>query len=104
MSISQIPLVVGTPQTFRITLSQVAYQLTLKYRNNMQAGWVLDIDDSLGNPLVYGIPLVTGCNLLAQYQYLGFGGGLYVQTLSNPDAVPTFENLGDDGLLYWGTP
>ena len=55
------------------------------------------------NLLVSGIPLVTGVNLLEQYAHLGFGGGLYVQTTSNPDEVPTFTNLGVDGLLYWVT-
>jgi hypothetical protein len=101
MSIFNIPLKVGTPQTFQIALGGVPYQLTLRYRNVDQGGWTLDIDDDAGNAVLHGIPLVTGVNLLAQYGYLGLGGGLYVQTTSDPDAVPTFENLGDDGLLYW---
>lgn len=103
-SIYEIPLQTGVPQTFTATLSGVKYTLTLQYRNDVMGGWVLDIADSSGNPIVSGIPLVTGANLLAQYAYLGFTGGLYVQTTSDPDAVPTFTNLGDDGLLYWVTP
>ena len=98
-----IPLQVGVPQTFTATLSGVSYQLTLQYRNATAGGWVLDIADASGNPIVSGIPLVTGANLLAQYAYLGFTGGLWVQTTSDPDAVPTFTNLGDDGQLYWVT-
>jgi hypothetical protein len=100
-----IPLQVGTPQTFTIALSGVTYTFTLQYRNDPggTGGWVLDIADASGNPLVQGIPLVTGTNLLEQYAYLGFGGGLYVQNASNPDAVPTFEDLGSDSLLYWVT-
>ena len=98
-----IPLQVGVPQSFTATLSGVTYRFTLQYRNDPAGGWVLDISDSAGNPLVFGIPLVTGANLLAQYAYLGFTGGLWVQTSSDPDAVPTFSNLGDDGLLYWVT-
>jgi uncharacterized protein DUF6983 len=47
--------------------------------------------------------LVTGADLLAQYKHLGFTGALVVQTVSNPDAVPTFANLGDDGQVYWVT-
>lgn len=45
--------------------------------------------------------MVTGADLLAQYGYLGFGGSLYVQTVQNPDATPTFTNLGTDCNLYW---
>ena len=95
----------GMPQTFQITLSGTVYTLTVQYRNDPggMGGWVLDIADSSGNDIVTGIPLVTGANLLAQYAYLGFIGGLYVQTGSDPDAVPTFANLGGDAQLYYVT-
>lgn len=100
-----IPLQVGTPQTFDIQLGGTSYQLTLLYRNDTSGlgGWTVDIADGSGNPIVQGIPLVTGADLLAQYKYLGFMGALVAQTTSNPDAVPTFSNLGDDGQLYWVT-
>lgn len=100
----KIPLQqVGVPQKFGITLGGVSYQFTLRYRNIDQGGWILDIADAGGNPIVNGIPLVTGADLVAQYKHLGFGGRLHVQTTSDPDAVPTFDNLGDDALLWWVT-
>lgn len=99
----RIPLKVGTPQYFEATLGGVAYRLTLKYRNVEQGGWCLDIADANGTSIIAGLPLVTGADLLAQHKHLGIGGRLWVQTLSDPDAVPTFENLGDDGVLYWVT-
>lgn len=100
----QIPLTPGAPQRFSITLGQVEYRLTLRYRDVAEGGWVLDIADAGGAPILAGVPLVTGADLLAQYAHLNFGGKLWVQTLSDPDAVPTFENVGSDGLLYWVTP
>lgn len=102
-AVFSIPLQIGTPQTFSIALSGVTYQLTFLYRNDTSGlgGWAVDIADDSGNPLAQGIPLVTGADLLAQYGYLNFGGALYVQTTSNPDAVPTFDNLGADAQLYW---
>lgn len=102
MSIYEIPLT-PDPQVFTITLSGTVYQLTVQYRNIDQGGWVLDIADNAGNPIVQGIPLVTGADLLSQYKHLGFAGGLYVQTTDNPDAVPTFDNLGTGAHLYWVT-
>jgi hypothetical protein len=96
----QIPLS-GQPQTFNVMLGGVAYTFTVQYRNDPAGGWVLDIADSSGNDIVTGIALVTGANLLEQYEHLGFNGGLYVQTLDDPDAVPTFDNLGTNALLYW---
>lgn len=101
----EIPLQVGVPQGFSIALSGVTYQLTFLYRNDTSGlgGWTVDIADDNGNPILQGVPLVTGADLLAQYKHLGFGGSLIVQTTSDPNAVPTFENLGDDGQVYWVT-
>jgi uncharacterized protein DUF6983 len=98
----QIPIP-APPLVETVTLSGTVYTLTLQYRNTLEGGWILDIGDSNNNPIVTGIPLVTGSNLLAQYAYLGFIGGLFVQTTSDPDAVPTFDNLGTDGLLWYVT-
>jgi hypothetical protein len=123
-----VPLI-AAPQKFTISLSGTTYTFTLNYRqvpewvesgNDDQlvmqtgygtavstdtddGGWVLDIGDANNAPIIQGIPLVTGANLLAQYAYLGIIGALWVQTLSNPDAVPTYQNLGSDGLLFYVT-
>jgi hypothetical protein len=102
-TIFSVPLLVGTPQQLLTTLSGKEYSLGLNYRNSIEGGWTLDISDNSGNPIAQGIPLVTGANLLAQYAHLGFIGGLYVQTSTNPDAVPTFDNLGADAQLYYLT-
>jgi hypothetical protein len=105
MSIFAIPLKTGTPQKLSVQLGGVSYQLTLMYRNDPYGGgWVLDIADAMGNALLQGVPLVTGADLLAQYHHLGFKGALFVQTISNPDAVPTFANLGGDGQIFWVSP
>lgn len=99
----EIPLLTGTPQTLSAQLGGVIYQLTFLYRNDPLGGWTVDIADDSGNPILQGVPLVTGADLLAQYGYLGFGGSLVVLTLPDPDAVPTFENLGDAAKVYWVT-
>ncbi|ABO57511.1 hypothetical protein LA345_01050 [Burkholderia vietnamiensis] len=100
MQIYEVPLSADV-QTFNISLSGTIYRLTLVYRG--PAGWVLDIADASDNPLVSGIPLVTGVDLLAQYKHLGFQGRLWVQGAENPDDVPTFEDLGIGSKVYWVT-
>lgn len=97
-----IPLA-PTPQRFGITLGGVDYRLTTQYRNAPEAGWTLDIADNSDQPIVQGIPLVTGANLLEQYPHLGFGGRLFVQTLDDPDLPPTFNNLGTESFVFWVT-
>lgn len=97
-----IPLI-NAPQQAQVRLAGVQYTLTLIYRDDPGGlgGWVLDIGDALNNPILTGVPLVTGADLLAQYEYLGIGGQLIVATSSVPDAVPTFTNLGGDANLYF---
>jgi hypothetical protein len=102
LTVQEIPLVAAS-QTFDISLANVVYKMTLVWRAAPEGGWVLDIADSDSVPILAGIPLVTGADLLAQYAYLGFGGELIVQTDHDVDAVPTFENLGDTSHLYFVT-
>lgn len=98
----EIPL---TPeaQRFSITLSGVEYRLTFQYRDAGGAGWVLDIADANSQPVVSGIPLVTGIDLLEPYRHLNFGGSLWVQGADAPDNVPTYEDLGIGSHVFWMT-
>lgn len=97
-----IPFVPGVPQRFTTTLGGTEYQLTAYWCRPSNC-WVLDIADSGGTPILTGIPVVTGCNLLEQYAYLNFGGSLVAQTSNDAGAVPTFNNLGDQGNLFFVT-
>lgn len=102
MNYFEIPLA-PEPQRFTVTLSGIDYCLTVQYRLAGGAGWVVDIADSNDVPLVSGIPLVTGGDLLASYRHLGFTGALWVQGASYPDDVPTYEDLGIGSHMYWVT-
>lgn len=94
----EIPLT-PTPQQFAIQLAGVQYQITLIWRD--MAGWVLDIANNDRTPLIQGIPLVAGTDLLAQYRYLGIGGALFVVSDPNVLLPPTQDNLGIECHLYF---
>jgi hypothetical protein len=88
-------------QVFTLTLAGVQYQFTVKWNDANQA-WTLDIADATGaNPIISGIPIVTGADLLAPYGYLNFGGQLIAQTTNDTNAVPTLANLGSAGNVYF---
>lgn len=89
------------PQIISISILGVTYTLTFSWRDAPDGGWVLDIGDAQNNPILNGIPLVTGADLLAQYAYKGLGIQLFVQTTDDPDAVPTFENFGTTANIYF---
>jgi hypothetical protein len=87
-------------QTFQIALAGYTYAVTMWW-STATACWNISIADPNGAAILDSIPLVTGVDLLGPYAYLGFGGQLVVQTDHNPDAVPTFENLGTTGHVYF---
>jgi len=97
------------PQKFSISLAGVTYNLKLSWNDILYGGglknpcWLLDIRDTTDNPILTGIPLVTGADLLAQYGYLSFGGQLIVQSDNDPNLVPSFDTLGKTGHLYFVT-
>jgi hypothetical protein len=101
MAIYEIPL---TPeaQTFTIDLADVTYIVSL-FWCDASSCWIINLADSQGVDIVTGIPLVTGSDLLGQYQYLGIGGSLIAFTDGDSSAVPTYENLGTSSHLYFET-
>ncbi|WFC66425.1 hypothetical protein EUC41_08915 [Achromobacter denitrificans] len=100
MTAYEIPLSADS-QRFTITLSGVIYNLALTWRSG--TGWVLDIADASSVPLVSGIPLVTGTDLLGQFRHLGIGGRLVVLVEGDIAAVPDYSDLGTEGKLYFLT-
>lgn len=92
------------PQVFEIALAGKTYNLTVKWNDAFEGGWVLDIQNAETNEvLVCDVPLVTGCNLLDGLDYLEIGGKLFVYTDGDALAVPTLDNLGTECNLYFVT-
>jgi hypothetical protein len=95
----EIPLS-AEPQQFKIQLAGNDCRVRF-YWCRAAACWMLDIADVDEVDIVTGIPVVTGCDLLQQYKHLELGGSIVVQTDYDPDAVPTFDNLGETGRVYF---
>lgn len=97
----EIPLIAAN-QAFRVTLVGVTYAMKVRWCAPA-ACWMLDIADTNDVPIITGIPIVTGLDLLEPYETLGIGGQLVAQTDFNTDAVPTYDNLGSLGRLFFVT-
>jgi hypothetical protein len=103
MNVFKIPLT-PVPQSFSIVLGGVHYTINLHWNaaEQMQS-WVIDISGAdAQTPVVNGIPLVTGCDLLEQYRYLGFNGGLMAY-VNGSDERPGYDDLGGAGSLFFVT-
>ena len=100
----EIPVIGSTAQRFTVTLLGLDYVFVIKW-NTVSKNWVLDIYNGTGDlPILRGVPLVTGANLLEQYQYLEIGGALVVLTIAvghSPEEVPGFNDFGTNGHLYF---
>jgi hypothetical protein len=100
-TINEVPLS-PNPQSFEIALVGINYKVDLSWNAHSQ-NWNIDINDTLGSPIVQGIPLVAGADLLQQFEYLNFGGALMVQSDSDLSAPPAFSTLGITDHLYFIT-
>lgn len=88
------------PQTFTIELAGQTRKMRFYWCKDAQC-WCFDLFDNQGVDLLLGVPVVTGADLLGQYAYLGLGGSIVAQTDHTPDEVPTFDNLGTSGRVYF---
>lgn len=103
MAVFKVPMST-TPQKFQINLGGIDYLMTCKWCSADDGGWVLDIDDAeTDEPIVHGLPIITGADILSGLSYLGFTGVLFVYTDGDQYAVPTFDNLGTESNLYFDT-
>jgi hypothetical protein len=105
-----IPLDNSPNQTWQVTVSingiVQTFFVLLDY-NEIAEYWVMSVFDSNQNPLLNDVPLVTGLNLLRQYQYLGIGS-LYLLNVSSSTNPVTSEvdypdntNLGTTYQMIW---
>jgi len=95
----EIPLLPQN-QRFGIFLSGASYTLEVRW-NKFSNSWSMDVYNVNNLPILLGVPLVTGSDLLAQFAYLGIGGQMIVQSDGDAGAVPTYTNLGSISHLYY---
>lgn len=108
-TISEIPTRSGRPFSEIISWNGVDYLLQFKWNIPTQC-WILDIlDNNTNTPILMGIALVTGCDVLEQFGYLEVAAQAAIEVMVrgpfvSPDTVPNFDNLGIDGHVYLLTP
>jgi hypothetical protein len=92
-----------TPEALRMEVSLGGVFYIFKTYWNVPMGcWILDIYDDVELPMVRGIPLVTGGDLVEQFEYLGFGGMLLIWSTEGPwHALPSFTSLGENTNVYF---
>jgi len=95
MAMYEIPLNPGN-QKFNVRLNKKLYKFQLIFRAGQ---WFLDILDTAENPLIAGLPLVMGDNLLIQHQHM-IPGSLFVLNKHEAE-TQSFSDIGSNIKLYW---
>lgn len=90
----------SSPQRFSIFLNGTEYVVSNRW-NAMSVSWIMDISDVNDVPILTGVPLVCGADLLSQYAYLAIGGAMVAQTNNAPNQPPAVDNLGVTSQLYY---
>jgi hypothetical protein len=95
MAIQEIPLTADNQQ-FSIIIAGTTYRISITWRD---VYWIMDLRDDRSDPVILGMPLVTGADLLAQYGYLRLGFQLVVACDDSSQDYPTKNDLGTGSHL-----
>lgn len=91
-------------QQMTVQLGASTYSVRFGWADSPAGGWFIDIADVNGDALINGLPLTAGENVLQQFDYLGIGGEIRVETDGNDLIEPTYANLGSNGKVLFITP
>lgn len=91
-------------QQIQITLGGIEYTVRFGWGDTADGGWFIDVTDIDGAPLLRGLPLTAGEDVLQQVAYLGIAGEIRVQTDGDDLVEPTYANLGANGKVLFITP
>lgn len=96
----EIPLE-SAPRKYSVNLNGRSVIMTVRW-NDMGGGWYMNLDDKdTDSPIIHGIPMMIGGDLLDAYKHLGIPCGLHMNSADMKDA--TRDNLGRDVRLYMVT-
>lgn len=99
-----IPVQTLPAWTENITLGDWVGRISFQWNTRSEA-WTVDFSDSLGNPLLLGVKLVTGWELLHQFPREELPqGAILVVSLDGSDADPGRNDLGARISLVYLSP
>lgn len=106
VAILTIPMPDGTLpwSEFRSSISGVIYTIRIRYNVRSQR-YVMQIEDSSGNVILAGIPILIERSLIGQYPTLAIPPGvLFATDDSGQEQQPTQNSFGVDHTLWYLDP
>lgn len=97
-----LPMTPDNPQSFVTQLGNTNYRFELRW-NSRSNVWTMDISNPVTQaPIISGIALVLGADLLAAYA-LGMGG-VVVWDETGTGTEASLSSLGTSTNVYWISP
>lgn len=90
--------------TFSSKIPVDGKNLTLTFRvtyNELAKYWLIDINDTNGNVLIRGLPVIPAQNILEPYQYMQIGSAYILPRTKVKEQWPTAGTLSSDWYLVW---
>lgn len=93
-------------QELTVLLGETYYRVVVVWNdsNDGNACWVMDIFKEDGTPVLQGVPLVSGGDLLDGLDYLEVPGKLFCGHNGDLLDPPKYGDLGSTSHLYWEAP
>lgn len=87
--------------TFRVELDSIIYIINIRYNTYMDK-WLLDIKSSSDSPIIMGIPLLLGTNLLDRYVDSRLpAGDLFMYNIEDETIDGGIDDLGDNLIMMY---
>lgn len=86
---------------FRVELGSMIYVFEIRY-NTYMGTWIFSIYDSANDPIIMGLPLLVGIDLLRRYTDDRLPPGrLFMYNLENNNQDGEEKDLGDNLLMLY---
>ena len=102
MALLQLPLRNDVPAfTFKTDLDGTTYTFKFRYNSRLDR-WVFDIQTATGDPIISGIPVLTGTSLLKRFEDDRLPEGeLFVLNKENEAASPGRNDLQENVFILY---
>ena len=102
MALVGVPLRKDVPSyQFRIELDSITYTLSIRYNSRLNR-WVMDFNTENNSPLVTGIILLLGTNLLKRFKNEGLPeGDLFLINVENENIEGGRDNFSENVQLFY---
>lgn len=98
-----IPTFNDAEASYKVAVNGYNIGITTRYNYSAQC-WMLDLSDALDAPILTGLMLIPGIDILKPYEHIRQQLGSFVLSEATTDAYLEPDSLGNTTQLLWYAP